>query len=233
MRGVAVALAVVVLAVGTACGGGGNSKSGEANRTITPEAQKHAEAINLKLTDFPNGWRASTPTTNEAEKAKTLKCFGLDYSKLTLIGAASSRDFAKGNNATASSDAKITKTEEQAKDGLQRVAEALAGPAARDCFRKEIGSTPGYKVGEIDVGELKYPSPPNVDDARAWEVVIPTEVTSGPEKGFSLPGYVDTVVLRKGNIVAHVDTSGVLSPLDEALRAHLVRTVAERISASA
>jgi len=37
------------------------------------------------------------------------------------------------------------------------------------------------------------------------------------------------VFLRKGNMVAQVSTSDVLSPLDDALRAHLVQTVARRM----
>lgn len=196
-----------------------------------PTPQRQAKAINLKLSDFPDGWRASTPSAEEnTNEARIRKCLGGDYSKLTLIGEASSKDFAKGENATASSEAQITKTEAQARAGLQKRAASLSGEKAKDCLRKEIGSTPGYKVGKIDVGELKTSKPPGVDEARAWEVVIPVEVTSGAAKGLSGSFYLDTVFMRKGNVVAHVETSDALSPLDDALRAHLVRTVAERMS---
>jgi len=229
---VAVALILVVLAVaGTACGGGGGSDTLAAKRTIDPAAQHQAESINLKLSDFPDGWRASTPSSeDEANQAKTRKCLGVDYSKLTLIGEASSKDFAQGENATASSEAQITKTEDQAKQGLQRFADGLAGEKVTDCLRKAIGSTPGYKVGEIEVGELKTAKPSEVDEARAWEIVVPVEVTSGPANGLSASVYSDLVYTRTGNVVAHVGTSDVLSPLDDALRRHLVRTVARRMS---
>jgi hypothetical protein len=231
---VAVTLMFLILVSGTACGGGGGgSDTQAAKRTITPEAQQQAKSINLKLADFPDGWRASTPSAEDAKSAeKTRKCLGADYSKVTLLGDASSKDFAQGENATASSEAQITKTEAQAKEGLQRVATSLAGAGAKDCFRKAIGSTPGYKVGDIEVGELKVTSPPNVDEARAWEVVIPVEVTPGTANGLAVSVYSDAVFLRKGNVVAQVSTSDVLSPLDDALRAHLVRTVARRMSES-
>jgi len=228
---VAVALILVVVASGTACGGGGDSNTLAAKRSIKPQAQQQAKAINLKLADFPNGWRASTPSAEETKSnEKGRKCLGVDYSKVTLLADASSKDFAKGDNATASSEVQITKTEEQAKAGLQKLAAALAGEKVKDCLRKAIGSTPGYKVGEIDVGELKTSKPPGVDEGRAWEIVIPIEVTSGPSKGLSVSAYADGEFLRKGNIVAHVGTSDVLSPLDDALRAHLVRTVAQRMT---
>lgn len=225
------ALLFAVALATTGCGGGGGSNTLAAKRTISDEAQQQAKAINLKLADFPDGWRASTPSSEEqASQEKTRKCFGIDYSNLTLIGEASSKDFAKGDNATASSEVQITKTEEQAKAGLQKLATGLAGEKPKDCLSKAMGSTPGYKVGEIEVGELKTTKPQGVDEARAWEIVIPIEVTSGPGKGLSVSAYADAVYLREGNVVAHVSTGDVLSPLDEALRNHLVRTVARRMS---
>jgi hypothetical protein len=204
-----------------------------AKRTINHEAQRQAKAINLRLSDFPNGWRASTPSSkDEANNEKTRKCFGVDYSKLTLIGDASSKDFAQGENATASSEAQITKTEADAKAGLQKLATGLEGDKPKDCLRKAIGSTPGYKVGDIDIGELRTTKPSGVDEARAWEIVIPIEVTSGAGKGLSVSAYADAVFLRKGNVVAQVSTGDVLSPLDETLRDHLVSTVAQRMTAT-
>jgi hypothetical protein len=227
---VALGSTVAVLAA-TACGGGGGSSDTlAAKRTISHQAQARAKAINLRLSDFPDGWRGSTPSSkDEASDAKTRKCFGIDYSKLTLIGDASSKDFAQGENATASSEAQITKTESDAKAGLQKLATGLEGDKPKDCLRKAIGSTPGYKVGDIDIGELRTTKPSGVDEARAWEIVIPIEVTSGAGKGLSVSAYADAFYLRKGNVVAHVNTGDVLSPLDETLRDHLVSTVAHRM----
>jgi hypothetical protein len=226
----AVALMVTVLAVGTACGGGGDSNGGAAKREIAADAQEQAKAINLRLSDFPDGWRASTPDEDTAGQKKFRKCIGADYSDVTLIGDASSKDFAQGESARASSRAGITKTAAQAADTMRRLATGLAEPGTKDCVRGAIGSTPGYKVGEIDVGELKATPPAGVDEGQAWEIVVPVEVTSGATKGLAASVYVDAVFLRKGNIVGSVSTVDVLSPLDDALRAHLVRTVARRMS---
>jgi hypothetical protein len=151
----------VALAAGTACGGGGDSGSGAAKREIAADAQEQAKAINLRLSDFPDGWRASTPDEDTAGQRKFRKCIGADYSDVTLIGEASSKDFAQGESAQASSEAQITKNVAQATDGMNRLAEALAGSATKDCVRNAIGKTSGYKVGEIDVGELKFGGTPD------------------------------------------------------------------------
>jgi hypothetical protein len=230
---VAVAPALAVVAVASGCGGGGDSNSGAAKRTIAPDAQAQAKAINLRLSDFPDGWRASTPDEDTAGQKKFRKCIGADYSGVTITGEATSKDFAQGESAEASSKGQITKTPAQAEDGMRQLATGLAAPGTKDCVRDAIGSTPGYKVGDIDVGKLKATPPANVDEAQAWEIVVPVEISSGATKGLSASVYIDLVYMRKDNIVGSVSTVDVLSPLDEALRAHLVRTVARRMSASA
>jgi hypothetical protein len=231
---VAVALtAVALVAGGTACGGGGSPESsGAAKREIADDAQAQAKAINLKLSDFPDGWRASTPDEDTAGQNKFRKCIGADYSDVTLIADANSKDFAQGESAEASSEAQITKTADQATAGMGTLKTGLGGPRTKDCLRDAIGNPEGAKIGEIDVGELKATPPANVDEAQAWEIAIPVELTSGATKGLSASVYIDVVFLRQDNIVGTVSTVDVLSPLDETLRAHLVRTVARRMSGS-
>jgi hypothetical protein len=231
---VAVALVVIAFVTGaTACGSGGSSEnSGAAKREIAADAQAKAKAINLRLSDFPDGWRASTPDEDTAGEKKFRKCTGADYSDVTLIADASSKDFAQGESAEASSQAQITKTADEAAEGMRKQKRALGGPGTKDCLRDAIGDTPGAKVGDIDVGELKATPPANVDEGQAWEIVVPVELTSGATKGLSASVYIDVVFTRKDNIVGTVSTVDVLSPLDETLRAHLVRTVAGRMSKS-
>lgn len=148
---VAVTLTLLVLVSGTACGGGGGSDTRAAKHAISQNTQKQAESINLKLADFPDGWRASTPSDDQASNKKFRKCIGVDLSKVTVTGDASSKDFAKGENATASSEAQITKTEEGATGAIEQIATGLSSTKSKDCFRDAIGSTPGFKVGEIEV----------------------------------------------------------------------------------
>jgi hypothetical protein len=231
VRTVAAVVVAALLTAATACGGGGGSDTRAAKRVISRDAQQQAESINLKLSDLPDGWRASTPSSSDAASQKKFrKCIGADFSKVTLMGDASSKDFAKGENATTSSQAQITETASQAMDGMRRLSRALSSAATKDCVRAAIGSTPGFKVGEVDVGELKFTPPTNVDSAKAWEIVVPLEGTSGTANGLSVSVYGDFVYLRKGNVVASVSTGDVFSPLGEVLRAHLVRTVASRMS---
>lgn len=229
------ALAVAVLAAGTACGGGRGSDKSAPKRAITPDAQQQAASIVLRLSDFPEGWRASTPSAEDvAGQKKFRKCLGSDYSKITLTGDARSKNFAIGESTSVTSEAQVTRSAAQAKDRFQQTAKRLEGPAITDCFREAIGKIPGgdYKIGEVDVGELRTSLPPNVDAAKAWEIVIPVEVTSGAGKGQSASVYLDAVFLRKGKVVANVQTSDVLSPVNSGLRTKLVQTVARRMSES-
>ena len=61
----------------------------------------------------------------------------------------------------------------------------MGGRGTKDCVRDLFEITPGYKVGEIDVGELSFTPPASVDDGQAWEIVIPIE--RGPRRS-SLEG---------------------------------------------
>jgi hypothetical protein len=82
---VAVAPALAVVAVASGCGRGGDSNSGAAKRTIAPDAQAQAKAINLRLSDFPDGCRASTPEEDTTGQSKFRKCIGADYSNVTHV----------------------------------------------------------------------------------------------------------------------------------------------------
>jgi hypothetical protein len=165
-------LAGVVLAATAACGGNGNGDDTASGRAIEPEAQQRAESIVLKLSDFPNDWRASAPEADKSGRDKFNGCIGVDYSGLTRIGDAESQDFAKGDSTEAMSDAVIFKDEQQAEDAMSEHSEGLGGTAAEDCFQdlveEALKGEAGIKLGEIDVGELSF-TRPEVDDAKAWQ----------------------------------------------------------------
>jgi hypothetical protein len=115
-------------------------------------------------------------------------------------------------------------------------AEGLAGAAAEDCVQdlveeafKEEG---GFKLGEIDVGELSFTPLPGVDEAKAWQIVIPVEITSGVGKGFEPDVYLELVILREGDTVAVLSTQDVLTEFDRDLRDKLVQTIEGRMSES-
>ena len=232
-----VAAAAAVLVATPACGGngGGGGDDTASASAIEPEAQKRAESIVLKLADFPNGWRASVPEEDNSGQDKFNKCIGADYSGLTKIGDAESKDFATGESTEASSDATIFKSDQQAEDGMSELAAGMSGSATEDCFQalveEGLKGEKGYKLGEIDVGELSF-TPPDVEEAEAWQIVVPVEATSGAGEGFSVDAYLELVALREGDTVATVTTNDVLTEFPAELRNQLVQTVAGRMSES-
>jgi hypothetical protein len=229
------ALVGVVLAATAACGGNGNGDDTASGRAIEPEAQQRAESIVLKLSDFPNDWRASAPEADDSGGDKFNQCIGVDYSGLTRIGDAESQDFAKGDSTEATSDVVIFKNEQQSVDAMSEHSEGLGGTAAEDCVQdlveQAVKQEGGFKLGEIDVGELSF-TPPGVDEAKAWQIVIPVEITSGVGEGFEPNVYLELVTLREGDTVAVLTTQDVLTEFDRELRGKLVQTIAGRMSES-
>jgi hypothetical protein len=232
-----VAAAAAVLVATPACGGDGGGGGGDDTASasaIEPEAQKRAESIVLKLADFPNGWRASAPEDSGGQE-KFNKCVGADYSGLTKTGDADSQDFAKGDSPSASSDATIFRNDQQAEDEMSKLATGFNRIAAEGCFQdlteEALKDEKGFKLGDVDIGELRF-TPPDVDEAKAWQIVVPVEITSGAAKGFSPDVYLDFVVMREGDAVATVTTEDVFSAFDEDLRNQLVQKVAGRMSES-
>jgi hypothetical protein len=230
-----VSAAAAVLVAVPACGGnGGGGDDTAPGSAIEPAAQKRAESTLLKLADFPDGWRASAPE-DQGGQEKFNKCLGVDLSGLTKIGDADSKDFAKGESTQASSSTVIYKSDQQAEDAISKAGAAMSGTAAEGCFQdvveKAVRGEKGFKLGDVDVGELSF-TPPDVDEAKAWQIVIPLEVTSGALKGLSPDVYIELVALREGDTVASVTTQDVLTEFDSELRNQLVQTVAGRMSGS-
>src|SRR5262249_12560647 len=228
---VAVALLIVTLVAGTGCGGGGSNNSGAAKRSINADAQGRAKSMLLQLADFPEGWRASYPSPEDrGGQAKFRKCLGVDYSSINLTGDARSRDFAKGDTAQASSEAQIAGSAAQARQGFEQFATSMNGSKVKDCVKKLIPKSSDYKVGNVDVGQLRATPPANVDEAKTWQIVIPLEVTSGTGKGITATAYIDFVALLKDDAITTVEGLDVFTPFDSALRDHLVKTVAGRMT---
>ena len=220
--------------------GGGNSRAGNTDPFAVkhdkdPVAQRRAKAMLLKLSDFPDGWRAFAVSSSQdkAGQRNLRNCLGVDYSDLTVIGDASSREFVMGENTNADSETQIFASKAQASDALRRFSDGMAGSKIKDCFKRLLEkSVPSdYRVGEIDVGELSFTSPGGLDDAKAWQIVVPFEPISSAA-GSKSSGYIDLAYLRKGGAIAQVNTSDEVTAFDSELRNHLVRAVARRLSGS-
>jgi hypothetical protein len=159
---------------------------------------------------------------------------------LTRIGDAQPQDFfshrraVEGGATQASSAVVIFDDEQQGEDAVSRYSESFGGSAAEDCFQDVIERDnegfEGFKLGEVDIGELSF-TPPDVDEAQAWQIVIPLEATSGVREGLEPNVYFELVLLREGDTTARLLTQDVLQEFDRELRDKLVRAVAGRMAA--
>jgi hypothetical protein len=228
-------VATVVLAFATACGGGDDDGGGEgeAERSIAADAQEHAEAAVLQLSDFPDGWRATAAEEeDEAGDDEFRECIGADYSAFTITGEASSDDFSMGESAEASSQSAVFDSEDAAAEAFEAFSAGMESESMNECMQKfiEEGAETDVEVeiGDVELGELSFTPPAESDDAHAWQLAIPFEITSGAGAGLSPTVYLDMVALRERNTIALVQAIDVLTPFDSELRDQLVAAVADR-----
>ena len=227
-------LVLVLIAGVSACGGGRRrgerrQRRGASSVEIDAAAQERAEAVVLQLSDFPTGWRASAAEEEDEGGAEKLReCIGVDYSGMTRTGEADSQDFAQGSSTEVSSSASVFADEGQASAWWDEYSRGMSSSGAEDCFQETLEDSlskedqAGVKVGEVDVGQLSFTPPAGVDEAAAYQVVVPIEITSGEAEGLSPNAYIEFVVLREGDTAAVVQTSDVLTEFDPELRDQLV-----------
>jgi hypothetical protein len=233
---VPVALVALAVAAGAGCGGGGSSDTGAAKGTINADSQRRAKSMLLRLSDFPAGWRASAPDpVDKGVQANLRKCVGIDFSTQNVTGKATSRDFGKtGQTTDAYSGATIVGSPAQAQDRFEQEEAIMSGSKVTDCatklFQGLFQGSADYKVGEVDVGELRITVPENVEKARGWQFAILLVVTSGASKGSPAIAYIDFVELLNNDALAQVSTLDSPTPFDPMLRDQLVRTVAARMT---
>ena len=199
-----VAIVVVALAVSVSCGGkgGGNSEGTSAKNAIEAKAQQRAESIILKLSDFPHGWQAIPARKEDPGGEQFRRCIGVDDSALTILGNATSANFARGEGTEASSNARVLKDDAQAKDAFEALSKGMA--SARDCVQTLLPPLgKNFKLAKVEVGKLRI-NPSGVDEATAWQIAIPVRAIAGPQKGDLTTGYVDVVYLRKADMLVRM-----------------------------
>jgi hypothetical protein len=232
-----------LLVVGTACGGGTNGNGGEAaserdpRRDIQPAAQKRAESIVLELSDFPEGWRASSSDDEDPRGEEEFqRCIGVDFSSLTLIGDAESTEFTHEDSFDASSVGLVFESEGQAEEAIREFSEGIESDAVDQCARKGIETdtndlTAGrIEWGQIAVRELSL-TPPEVEEARAWQMALPFKETDREGAEVSSTFHLDIVHLREGDTVATMRTfDNALNDFDPELRDKLLQVLADRMA---
>jgi hypothetical protein len=227
---VMVAIVAVALAASAACGGngGGNSEGTSAKGAIEAKAQERADSIVLKLSDFPDDWRATSAKKEDPGGEKFRRCIGVNDSAFTFLGDATSDDFVSGEGTAAGSNARVLKDDSEARDAFEALSKGMA--SARDCIQTLLPPLgKDFKVGNVEVGKLRI-NPPGVDEARAWQIAIPVRIIAGTQKGDLETTYIDVVYLRKADVLVRMRTLNLLFPFDSELRAKLLQAVASRMS---
>lgn len=231
-------LAALALAAGAACGGKGSGSETGARSAIEWRAQVRAESIGLELSDFTSGWRRSPPE-DQANPDELNICLGVDFSGLTRIADAESQEFAMGEVLRASSTVVIFKSAQEAGEALRELAGGMSGDAAEECvqdflesaFAADGGPAQGLVLGDVSLFELSLGGPA-VEEARAWQVTIPMEASSGAVQRVFATGQIETIYLREGSTVATVTVANAVTDFDPKLRDRLVQAVAGRMSGS-
>jgi hypothetical protein len=103
-----------------------------------------------------------------------------------------------------------------------------------DRQRERVRSVPKRLVLDDDEDRSSSPAAGRtVDEAKAWQIEMPVEITFGVAEGFEPSVYIELVTLREGDTVAVLTTQDVLTEFDPALRDKLVQTLADRMPESA
>ena len=227
------ALGVAVVLITSACGGGGGSgeQAGDGGTTQTtaptqtePEKridrtdQKRADAMVMRLADFPTGWRG----TPKDEKTESADCFKFDMSGVTVSGRAVSDVFSTGSSTTASSAGGVYATVANAR----KVYEQITSDGLAECLtaymRKQ--SDPETTIS-VTVGELSFPKVGDASIARQFVMEITDKGTS-----MTLNGYLDLVATRNERAVMFLLFVDVLTPFSPQQEVELARKVAARMA---
>ena len=235
MRSVTITAAVFAVLVvwAAACGGGDDDEgsAGAAERSIEADAQEHAEAAVLQLSDFPDGWRATPPEEDE-DNGEFRECLGVDFSTFTITGEADSDDFSMGQAAEVSSEATVFASVDEAAAAYAAFVDEMGSESLIECIQplveEDAEGDADVEYGDFEIGELSFTPPAGSDEAGAWQIAIPAEVTSGEGAGLTVTAYLDIVSVREEDTVVLVGAIDVQTPFDPELRDQLVTALAGR-----
>ena len=190
------AVCVAGLLALAACGGG---EEPDANGSVIDSAgvefnadddRALAEAIVLRLSDFPSGWRTAEDEDEDEDDRTFRDCFErVEFSDVTVTGRAGGDGFEMGVPA-AGSVAAVFADEQQASMAHTRMSEAL-----NECFVESLedASDSDFTVGEVEIGELSFPG--FGDDSSAFQIQISIE---DEESDLSVNAFADLVYVRAG-----------------------------------
>jgi hypothetical protein len=247
MRRPTLTLALAAILVVGACGGGSSDKKAAKSSaatsapttttTVAPTttttlgaaaATARAKQVNLQLTDFPAGWKASPPTQDdpgdELFTQQAAACLKIPDPKLNEISDTASDDFADAENATASSSVTFVKDPAVAKNELT----AVRGPSGIPCLKSgvdalltKVAQAQSFKV---EGTTLEAAPPPAVGDDSAAITFTATISASGQ----TVTVYGDIILFLKGNEAISLTYFDVAKRFDPILGQSLTQKVVSR-----
>jgi hypothetical protein len=187
--------------------------NGKPKIAITKGAQAWAGRINLKLGDFPAGWRAEPDKSDDSSS----KCFDSHggTSLLTINGRAESAGFHHGDVPFVKSLAAVFATAPQARTMFAVLRNALA-----DCLVSELDKE--RDLQDTSGGPLNFP---HLGD-RSFAFQVLSHVKEG---SLSVAAYFDFVLIQRGRAIALGAFGDAFDPFDSGLEARLARAMAQRM----
>ena len=216
-------LAVLLAVVLVGCGGGdgGEADEGAAAPTVDEDI---AQAVNLRLTDFPGGWERQPAALRRPDSPEDLRfsaCMGRPPARELRTALADSDNFATGQLTRANSSVQVMRNAQLAQDDLA----ALRTPVAIPCLRERLDTQlatqnppngPPYQQRALERLESG-----NVgDEAVAFRATV-----AAPSVSPTAVLFVDLVFARKGRV--EVSTSFV--DLDQPFPADLSRSLLAKL----
>ncbi|MGH9222807.1 MAG: hypothetical protein ACRD2W_03170 [Acidimicrobiales bacterium] len=199
------AWAAAVVAAGLvlgACGGGGGG-SADVDDPVLDGGPRDEQAIardaNLRISDFPDEWRAAplpagSAAVSMANDNAFADCMGRPRPDQVRVATADSDDFSAQDTRRASSSVQVVRTEEIARDDFV----ALRGDKGAPCLKAQIDAEFARQLGSQAAAETmieRYDLPQFGDESVAFRVQA-----NNVAEGVAVRTYIDLTFVRKGKV---------------------------------
>jgi hypothetical protein len=232
-------LLLITAACGNDDGGGSGSSDTTDAKSDTTAAKADsakdtalAEAVVLKLSDFPSGYTEGEPPSKDDEEEDPFgDCLSSDAKALDedTTGEAESPDFSRGETTTVSSFATVFNSESSAEKAM----DVVASDELKECFDRFVteeikanaGDTEGVTFGDVELKDTSFPD--TGEETNALQFVIPISAA-----GTDITFYVDLVFFRQDRTVAGLFLGDLGKPFPSADAATLAKKMAGRMQAA-
>lgn len=195
--------------------GGGSSTDGDRAESSASdaEASRLADAALLRLSDFPQGWRAEPSEDDDDDEC------GDVANEFDVQAKSESDDFSEGEFPTAASAAASFRSEAEAEDAFSALTERSLAECYAELLQSLIedgGATSETSFGELNVGNLG-------NQSAATQFAVEAEA-----EGTTVSLYVDLIVVRVSSVASIYLFVDVFSPFDTADEEEIVGSAVAR-----